>query len=114
MDQGADTTGLRKFVEKHIEGGNFAVTGDEKIGSGVRGFLAWRAGHPTDPPPIADLLGCRDRLISKIRMSSLDLASYAVDFVAATMTAAVRIVEHTVFVPDLIDRLPPAHRIDLG
>src|SRR5258706_113538 len=66
------------------------------------------------PPRIADLLGRRDRLISKVGMSSLDLAGDAVDFVAAAMRAAVRVVEHTVFVPDLVNRLPPAHRIDLG
>src|SRR6267154_3861556 len=105
---------LGNLVEKHIDGGYFAVTGDEEIGSGILGRLAWRAGHPTDPPRIADLLGRRDRLISKVGMSSLDLAGDAVDFVAAAMRAAVRVVEHTVFVPDLVNRLPPAHRIVLG
>src|SRR5258705_7983281 len=104
----------RELVKKHIEGGNFAVSGDDEIGSGVLRRLARRAGHPTDPPPIADLLGRRDRLISKVGMSSLDLAGDAVDFVAAAMRAAVRVEEHTVFVPDLADRLPPAHRIVLG
>src|SRR5258708_11341248 len=66
-------TMLRKFVGKHIEGGNFAVAGDDEIGSRVLGRLARRAGHPTDPPPIADLLRRGYRLISKRGMSSLDL-----------------------------------------
>src|SRR5260221_7463309 len=105
---------LGKLVEKHINGGYLAAAGDKEIGPGVLGRLAWRAGHPADPPRIADLLGRRDRLISKVGMSGLDLAGDAVDFVAAAMSAAVRVVEHTVFVPDLVDSLPPADRIDLG
>jgi hypothetical protein len=104
----------RELVEKHIEGCNSAVVGDDEIGSGVLGRFAWRAGHPTDPSPIADLLGRRDRLVSEVGMSSLDLAGDAVDFIAAAMRATVRVVEHTVFMPDLVDRLPPAHWIDLS
>src|SRR5258707_4974905 len=88
---------LGKLVEKHIDGGYFAVAGDKEIGSCVLGRLAWRAGHPADPPRIADLLGRRDRLISKVGMSGLDLAGDAVDFVAAAMSAAVRVVKHPVF-----------------
>src|SRR5258706_16369053 len=105
---------LGKLVEKHINGGYFAVAGDKEIGPGVLGRLPWRAGHPAAPPRIADLLGRRDRLISKVGMSGLDLAGDTVDFVTAAMRAAVRVVEHTIFVPDLVDRLPPAYRIDLG
>src|SRR5258706_1172616 len=105
---------LGKLVEKHINGGYFAVAGDKEIGSGVLGRLAWRAGHPADPPRIADLLGRRDWLITKVGMSGLDLAGDAVDFVAVAMRAAVRVVEHPVFVPDLVDRLAPAYWIDLG
>jgi DNA-binding transcriptional LysR family regulator len=41
---------LGNLVEKHIDGGYFAVAGDEEIGSGILGRPAWRAGHPTDPP----------------------------------------------------------------
>jgi hypothetical protein len=40
---------LRDFVEKHKKGDNFSVAGDDEIGSGVLGRLAWRAGHPMDP-----------------------------------------------------------------
>lgn len=105
---------LGKLVEKHIDGGDFAVAGDEKIGPGVLGRLAWRAGHPSDPTRIADLLRRRERLIAIVGMSGLDLAGDAVDFVAAAMRTAVRVVEHTVLVPNLVDRLPPAYRIDLG
>ena len=47
-------------------------------------------------------------------MSSLDLAGDAVDFVAAAMGAAVGIVEHAVFVPDLNDRPTPANGIDFS
>jgi hypothetical protein len=45
---------LRKFVEKHIEGGNFSVAGDDEIGSGVL-----QAG--TSPPlssPTSSLPNC--------------------------------------------------------
>jgi hypothetical protein len=40
---------LGNLVEKHTDGGYFSVAGDEEIGSGILGRLAWRAVHPTDP-----------------------------------------------------------------
>lgn len=45
-------------------------------------------------------------------MSSLDHACDAVDLVTAAVSA-VRFVEHSVFVEDLIDRCAPTHGVDL-
>ena len=54
-----------------------------------------------------------DDEIGAVRMSSLDHARDAVDLVAATVNAAVRVVEYSVFVKDLVDRRTPTQRIDL-
>src|SRR5580704_6013649 len=84
--------GIARAIEKEIEGGNPAVPGDEEISPGVGWRLAGAARHPPDPHAIAQLLRRADRLILKVRMSSLDHARDAVDRVAATMSAAVRVV----------------------
>src|SRR5260221_3647264 len=104
MDVAAAISSSRKLVKKEIDGGNLALPDDYEIGSGVSRRLARAARHPPDPTAIAHLLRRGDRLISEVRMSSLDHARDAVDLVAAAVNAVVRVVEHSVFVKDLIDR----------
>src|SRR5580704_14664192 len=71
--------GIARAIEKEIDGGNPAIPGDEEIGPGVGRRLARRTRHPPDPCGVAQLFGLADRLILKVRMSSLDHARYAVD-----------------------------------
>src|SRR5215813_12787866 len=93
----------RKLVKEEIDGGNLAVPCDDEIGSGISRRLPGAARHPTNPPPIAHHLRRGERLISGVRMSSLDHARDAVDLVA-TAVNAVGLVEYGVFVEDLVDR----------
>src|SRR5258708_17599183 len=95
--------GIARAIEKEIDGGNLAVPGDEKISPGVGWRLAGATRHPPDPCGVAQLFGLADRLILKVRMSSLDHARYAVDLVAATMGAAVGVVEHAIFVVEFVN-----------
>jgi hypothetical protein len=61
-----------------------------------------------DPPGIAQFLGLRNWLISKVRVSSPDRARDAIDLVAATVDALAGIVEHAILGEDLVDgRAPP-------
>jgi hypothetical protein len=94
---------LRKLVKEEIDRGNLTVPGDDEIGSGVSWRLAMAAGNPTDTTSIAHLLRRRDRLISEVRMRSLDHPGNAVDLVAAAANAAFGVVENSVFVEDIID-----------
>ena len=113
IDVAAAMSRSRKLVKEEIDGGDPAVPGDDKISSGDSRRLARAAFHPTDPPSIAHHLRRGEQLISEVRMRSLDHARDAVDLVAATVNAAVRVVEYSVFVKDLVDRRTPTQRIDL-
>jgi hypothetical protein len=55
-----------------------------------------------DPTAIAQLLGFGNRLILKVRVSSLDGARHPIDLVAATVDAS-GLVEHAIFGEDLVD-----------
>src|SRR3981189_2928232 len=93
----------RKLVKEEIDGGNLAVPDDYEIASGVSWRLARAARHPPHPTAIAYLLRRGERLILEVRMSSLDHACDPLDLVTAAVSA-VRFVEHSVFVEDLIGR----------
>src|SRR5580704_2744296 len=95
--------GIAGAIEKEIDGVNPAVPGDEEISPGVGRRLARRTRHPPDPCGVAQLFGLADRLILKVRMGSLDHARVPVDLVAATMGAAVGVVEHAIFVVELVN-----------
>ena len=71
-------------------------------------------GRPSthDPPAIAQFLGLSNRLISKVRVRSLDLARDAIDRVAATVDAPEWIVEHTIFGEDLVYGRAPTHGVN--
>ena len=101
-----------ELVKEEIDGGNFAVSDDDEIGSGVSWWPARAARYPPDPTAIAYLLRRGERLILEVRMSSLDHACDAVDLVTAPVST-VRFVEHSVFVEDLIDRCASKHWDDL-
>src|SRR5215471_5254740 len=91
----------RWLVKKEIDGGDPAIPGNNKISPGVSWRLPGAARHPPDPPTIAQLLGVGNWLISKVRVSSLDRARHAIDFVAAPVDA-LGLVEHAVFGEDLV------------
>ena len=55
-----------------------------------------------DPTDIAQLLRFGNRLILKVRVSSLDGARDPIDLVAATVDAS-GLVEHAIFGEDLVD-----------
>ena len=64
-----------------------------------------------DPAAIAQFLGFRDWLISKVRMSSPDRACDAIDLVAATVDAPAGVVEHAIFGEDLVDGRAPTRGV---
>jgi hypothetical protein len=101
-----------ELVKEEIDGGNFAVSDDDEIGSGVSWWPARAARYPPDPTAIAYLLRRGERLILEVGMSGLDHACDAVDLVTATVST-VRFVEHSVFVEDFIDRCASTHGVDL-
>src|SRR5881409_3882604 len=93
-----------------IKGGNPAVPDNDEISPGVSWRLTGRARSPLDPPAIAQFLGPGNRLISEVRVSSLDRARDAIDLVAATVDAP-GLVEHAIFGEDLVDRRAPARGV---
>ena len=103
----------RKLVKEEINGGNLAVSGDDEIGSGVSRWFPRAARHPTNPTSIAYHFRRGERLISEVRMSSLDHARDAVNLVASAVNA-VGLVEYGVFVEDLVDRCASTHGINLS
>src|SRR5689334_9114430 len=100
-----------ELVKEQIHDGNPAVPGDDEISPGGGRRLTRQALDPLDPPAIAPFLGLGNWLISKVRVSSPDLARDAIDRVAATVDASAWIVEHTIFGEDLVDGRAATHRI---
>jgi hypothetical protein len=64
-----------------------------------------------DPPAIAQFLGPGNWLISKVRVSSPDRVRDAIDLVAATVDASIRVVEHAIFGEDLVDGRAPTRGV---
>jgi N-acetylglutamate synthase/N-acetylornithine aminotransferase len=63
-----------------------------------------------EPPAIAQFLGPGNRLISKVRVSSLDRVRDAIDLVAATVNGS-GLVEHAIFGEDLVDGRTPTRGV---
>jgi len=99
------------LVEKEINGGNPALPGNDEIGPGVSWRFTRAARYPFDPAAIAQFLGFGNRLILKVRVSSLDGARDPIDLVAATVGACFGVVEHAIFGPDLVDGRAPTRRV---
>src|SRR5262249_41754810 len=84
---------------------------DDEISPGVSWHLARAARYPLEPPAIAHFLGLGNRLVSKVRMSSLDRAREAIDFVPPTVDALMGVVEHAIYGEDLVDGSSPTHGV---
>ena len=93
----------RQLVEKEINRGNPTVPGDDEISSSVSWRLTRAARYPSEPPAVAQFLGCCNWLILKVRVSRPDRARDAIDFVSPTMGASFGIVKDSIFSPDLVD-----------
>src|SRR5262249_1132146 len=79
------------------------VPSNDEIRPGISWRLTRAARYPLDPPAIAQFLGLGNWLISKVRVSSPDCARDAIDLVAAMVDAFAGVVEHAIFVIDLVD-----------
>src|SRR3984893_5019639 len=93
----------RQLVEKHIKRYDPAVPRDDEVPPGVSRHFTRASRYPWNHPCIAIFLRSGSHLISKVRMSRLDRAGDAIDRVAATDGALLRIVEHAIFGPELVD-----------
>src|SRR5437879_3493040 len=105
--------GELQLVEKKINGGNPAIPGNDEISTSVCWRLARAARYPLDPPAIAHFLRLGYWLISKVRVSSLDLARDSIDLVAASVDTSLGIVEHAIFGEDCVNRRAPPGRVVL-
>src|SRR6202140_2813201 len=102
-----------QLVEKKINGGNPAFPGNDEIRSSVYWRLTRAARYPLDPPALAHFLRLGYWLISKVRVSSLDLARDLIDLVAASVDASLGIVEHAIFREDFVNCRAPTRRVVL-
>src|SRR2546422_5367924 len=84
--------------------------GNDETSPGVSGRLTRPPQSQLDPPAIAQFLGLRNWLISKVRVSSLDRARDAIDLVAATVDAP-GLVEHGIFGEDVVDGRTPTRGV---
>ena len=64
-------------------------------------------------PPLPTSSGFGYWLISKVRVSSLDLARDSIDLVAASVDASLGIVEHAIFREDFVNCRAPPRRVVL-
>src|SRR5579864_4694892 len=94
---------LRKTVEKHIDRGNATVPGNDKIGSRVSGRFAGSARYPSNPSGITQFLGRGERLVFEIWVGCFYHTSNAINLVTASVDASLGIVEHTIFIPNVVD-----------
>src|SRR5579862_2642065 len=100
-----------KLVEKEINGGDPAVPGNDEISPGVSWRLTRAARYPSDASTIAQFLGFCNWLISKVGVSRLDRARDAIDLIAAAVDTRFGVVEHAIFVPELVDGRAPARGV---
>src|SRR5258706_7450772 len=101
------------LVEKHIKRYDPPVPHDDEIPPGVSWHFTRASRYPWNHPCIAIFLRSGSHLIPKVRMSRLDRARDAIDRVAAADGALVRIVEHAIFGPELVDGRAPTRRVVL-
>ena len=85
--------GELQLVEKKVDRGNPAVPGNDEISTSVSWRVTRAARYPSDTAAVAQFFGLGDRLISKIRVSSLDRTRDAIDLVAASVGAFLGIIE---------------------
>lgn len=102
---------LRKIVEKEIERSDATVAGDYEIGSRVGRRFARDARDPSNSSGIAYFLGRGEGLILEIGMRCFYHAGNTIDLVAATKCSAFRVIEHSVFVKELVDCSATTHGI---
>src|SRR5258707_14290849 len=86
------------------------MAGNDEIMPGISWGLTRPARRPLDPPAIAQFLGPGNRVISKVRVSSLDRACDTIDLVAATVDAP-RFVECAIFGEDLVKGCAPTRGV---
>src|SRR5689334_20790262 len=95
-----------QFIEKEIDRSNSSVTSNDEISSGVSWRFTRATLYPLDSSDVSQFLGRGNRLVSKIRVSSSELACNPIDLVVTTMNA-VWLVEYTVFSENLLDGYSP-------
>ena len=78
---------------------------------GVSWCLTRTTRYPSDTAAVTQFFGLGDRLISKIRVSSLDCTRDAIDLVAASVDASLGIVEDAIFVKYLVYGCAPTRGI---
>src|SRR5205085_8483662 len=105
--------GKLQLDEKKVNGSNPADPGNDEISTSICWRLTTAARYPLDPPAIAHSFRLGYWLISKVRVSSLDRARDSIDLVAASVDAALGIVEHAIFGEDFVNRRAPTRRVVL-
>ena len=95
-----------QFVEKEIDRGNSSVACNGEISPSDNRSLIWATLYPLNASNISQFLGRANWLVSKVRVTSSELACNAVDLVTTTMNAS-GLVEYAVFRKNLIDGCPP-------
>src|SRR4029077_1275821 len=84
---------------------------NDEIGPGVSWRLARGSRHPPAPRSVAQLLRHADRLILIVWVGGLDYAGDAGDRVATTVSPLVGVVEHALFVIELVDGSATKRRV---
>src|SRR5882724_5955355 len=105
--------GELQLVEKKIKGCNPAVPGNDEISTSVSWRVTRAARDPSDTAAVAQFFGLDDRLISKIRVSSLDRTRDAIDLVAASVGAFLGIIERAIFGKYLVYGRAPTRGVEI-
>jgi len=88
VDRSAISIALsRQLVEEEIDSSYSTVPSNDEVRSSVRRRLTWPARYPADPTTITRHIGLGDRLVLKVRMSSLDHSRNPINLVTAAVDA---------------------------